>query len=463
MILEEKAIEQIYTKCLAQGAYFIESNGEAAVIDPLRESQPYLERAKERGVKIKYIFETHFHADFVSGHISLAKETGATIIFGPQAQTSYDIQNAKDGEVFKVGDLTITAIHTPGHTLESTCYLLKDNNGIEKALFSGDTLFIGDVGRPDLAQKIGELTKEDLAGMLYDSLRNKVMPLSDDLVVYPAHGAGSACGKNMRDETFDTLGNQKKTNYALDSSLTKEEFITKVLDGLASPPGYFKYNVSINKTGYEDLSEIMKTGMRALSIDAFKELYSDSDVLVLDVRDKMDFAKKHIKGSLFIGITGGFAPWVGEMIPDIQQKILIVAPEGKEEETVMRLSRVGYDNSLGFLNASIEEWENQGNPVDSYDVENAESMKSIYSETCPIIDFRKPVEFKDGHVSTAKSLPLSEIHDRISELDNNIHYYIHCKSGYRASIAASIMKRNGISVSNIVDNVDRLLEELPSI
>lgn len=463
MIAEQKIIEQIYTKCLAQGAYFIESNGEAAVIDPLRESEPYLERAKARGVKIKYIFETHFHADFVSGHVSLAKETGATIVFGPGAQTKYDIHNAKDGEVFQVGDLSITAIHTPGHTLESTCYLLKDKSGNQKALFSGDTLFIGDVGRPDLAQKSGEMTKEDLAGMMYDSLRNKIMTLSEDIIVYPAHGAGSACGKNMSSETSDTLANQLQTNYALNPKLSKDEFIEQVLNGLSSPPGYFKFNVSINKSGYTDLSEVMKSGYKALSINEFNEIHSAGDVLILDVRDKHNFAKKHIKDSLFIGIDGSFAPWVGEMIPDIKQKILIVAPKGREKETVTRLARVGFDNSLGYLDASIEEWEKQGLPTSSYDIENALSLKESYSEEMPIIDFRKPGEFSDGHITTAVNLPLSDIHGRISELDNNVHYYIHCKSGYRASIAASIMKRNGISVSNVIDNVERVLEELPSV
>ena len=463
MIIEKQAVEQIYTKCLAQGAYFIESNGEAAVIDPLRESGPYIERARARGVKIKYIFETHFHADFVSGHVSLAKHTGATIVFGPGAQTSYNIKNANDGEVFQIGDLSITAIHTPGHTLESTCYLLKDSEGVQKALFSGDTLFIGDVGRPDLAQKSGELTKEDLARMLYDSLRNKIMPLSDELIVYPAHGAGSACGKNMSSETFDSLGNQKKTNYALDADLTKSGFVKQLLDGLAAPPNYFKFNVSINKKGYEDLEEIMKSGLKALNIEEFKTIADQEDVLILDVRDKLDFAKSHIKDSLFIGIDGSFAPWVGEMITNINQKIVIVAPKGREEEAVRRLARVGYDNSLGFLDSSVEEWAKAGNPVDNFDVENAKTMKSFFKEETSIIDFRKPSEYAGGHVSTSKNLPLSDIHKKVSELDKNTHYYIHCRSGYRSTIAASIMKRNGLKMSNIVDNVEHVLEELPSV
>ena len=459
----KEVVEQIYTKCLAQGSYFIESNGEAAVIDPLRESDPYLERAEERGVKIKYIFETHFHADFVSGHVSLAQRTGAKIIFGPGAQTSYDIHNATDGEVFKIGDISITAIHTPGHTLESTCYLLKDSEGRDQALFSGDTLFIGDVGRPDLAQKAGELTTEDLAGMLYDSLRNKIMPLSDDLVIYPAHGAGSACGKNMSKETTDTLGNQKESNYALQKDLTKEAFTKHLIDGLSEPPGYFQYNVSINKKGYRDLSEVKEKGIRPLNITEFRDLYMRDDVMVLDVRDKMAFAQKHIKNSVCIGITGGFAPWVGEMIPDINQHIIIVAPKGKEEETVTRLARVGYDNSLGFLDATIEEWEKKGNPVDSMPVLDSKSMKEIYTEDKNIIDLRKPAEFSLGHLNISKNVPLSEIHSQIEGLDKDIHYYIHCRSGYRTTIGGSIMKKNGFQVTNIVDKVENLLEEMPSV
>ncbi len=455
-----ETVEQIYTKCLAQGAYFIESNGEAAVIDPLRETEPYIQRAKDRGVKIKYIFETHFHADFVSGHVSLAERTGAEIIFGPGAQTTYKIRNAQDGEVFRIGDLSITAIHTPGHTLESTCYLLKDKDGIQKGLFSGDTLFIGDVGRPDLAQKSGVLTKEDLAGMLYDSLRNKILPLSDEVIVYPAHGAGSACGKNMSSETTDTLGNQKKTNYALDPKLTKDAFISELLNGLSAPPGYFKYNVAINKSGYKDLSEVMEKGYRALSIEEFSALSEREDVLVLDVRDKLAFAQKHIKNALSVGITGSFAPWVGEMIQDINQHILIVAPKGREEETVKRLSRVGYDNSMGYLDATIEEWEVAGKPVDSVETVDAKSMKKIYTEHTSIIDFRKPSEYESGHVEGVKNLPLSDIHDRLNELDNKETYYIHCRSGYRSTIAASIMKRKGFKVVNIVDKVEHIIEEL---
>lgn len=457
-----EAIEQIYTKCLAQGSYFIESNGEAAVIDPLRETEPYLQRAKERGVKIKYIFETHFHADFVSGHVSLAERTGATIVFGPGAQTNYDIHNANDGEDFKVGDLTITALHTPGHTLESTCYLLTDVKGVQQALFSGDTLFIGDVGRPDLAQKSGELTKEDLAGMLYDSLRTKIMPLSDTLMVYPAHGAGSACGKNMSKETFDSLGNQKKVNYALQEDLSKEEFISQATCGLATPPGYFQYNVKINKSGYRDLSEIMKEGNQSLSIQEFKDLYQEDDVMVLDVRDKFSFAKKHVSGSICIGIDGGFAPWVGELISDINQKIIIVASEGREEETVKRLSRVGYDNSMGYLGVSIEEWEAEGGEVSTLEVLDAKEMKEIYTSDKNIVDFRKPSEYEGGHLQIANNLPLSDIHNRLAELSKDKHYHIHCRSGYRSTIAGSIMLNQGYKVTNIVDKVENVLEQMPS-
>jgi len=462
MKMIKEAVEQIYTKCLAQGSYFIENNGEAAVIDPLRESDPYLERATERGVKIKYIFETHFHADFVSGHVSLAERTGAKIIFGPGAQTSYNIHNAVDGEEFKVGNLTIKAIHTPGHTLESTCYLLKNEQGVEQALFSGDTLFIGDVGRPDLAQKSGELTKEDLAGMLYDSLRKKIMPLPDHVRVFPAHGAGSACGKNMSSETSDNLGNQKLTNYALAKDLSKAEFTKQLIDGLSPPPIYFQENVRINKKGYKDLSVVMENGTKPLTISEFNELYQQEDVLVLDVRDKLAFAQKHVAGSLCVGIDGGFAPWVGEMIPDINQKIIIVAPKGREEEAVTRLSRVGMDNSLGFLADSIDAWEAAGNPVDSYAVIDSEEMKNQYDDSKSIIDYRKPGEFESGHLKIAKSLPLSEIHERVSELDKDTHYFIHCRSGYRSTIAASIMKSKGYQVTNIVDKVENLLEKMPT-
>jgi len=342
-------VEQIYTGCLAQGAYYIESNGEAAIIDPLRETQPYVERAANNKVQIKYIFETHFHADFVSGHLDLAQKTGAKIVYGPNAQTEYEKYLAKDGEVFKIGAVTITVLHTPGHTLESTTYLLKDENGKDYAIFSGDTLFIGDVGRPDLAQKMDKITKEDLAGMLYESLRNKIMPLSDDVLVYPAHGAGSACGKNMSSDTWDTLGNQKKTNYALRVDMTKNEFVKEVTAGLMPPPQYFSLNAQLNKKGYGSIDAVMKKGTKALSPRAFETVANETDALILDVRDKEEFVKGFIPNAIFIGLDGSFAPWVGALIADMQQPILIVAPSRRNKETVKRLARVGYDNSIGYL------------------------------------------------------------------------------------------------------------------
>ena len=349
-------IEQIYTGCLAQGAYYIESKGEAAIIDPLREVSPYIKRAAKDNAKIKYVFETHFHADFVSGHVTLAKETGAPIIYGPLADPTFEAYIAKDGEEFKLGELTIKVLHTPGHTMESTTYLLKDAKGKDIAIFSGDTLFLGDVGRPDLAQKAAHLTQEELAGMLYDSLRKKIMPLPDDVVVYPAHGAGSACGKNMMKETVDTLGNQKKMNYALRADMTKKEFIEEVTEGLLPPPKYFPLNVKMNKEGYEDIGEVLKRGTRALSPDEFEELANETEAVVLDVRTQQEFVKGHIPRSIFIGLKGDFAPWVGALIADVNQTLLLVTPEGQEEEAVTRLSRVGFDHTLGYLQGGVESW-----------------------------------------------------------------------------------------------------------
>ena len=347
-------VEQIYTGCLAQGAYYIESDGEVAIIDPLREVQPYIKKAKNNNAKIKYIFETHFHADFVSGHVTLSKETGAPIVFGPTATPSFDATIAKDREEFKLGNVTIVALHTPGHTMESTTYLLKDQNGKDYAIFSGDTLFLGDVGRPDLAQKAADMTQEQLAGLLFESLRNKIMPLADDVIVYPAHGAGSACGKNMMKETVDTLGNQKKMNYALRANMTKEEFINEVTEGLLPPPQYFPLNVKMNKEGYDDIDKVLERGTRALSPNAFEVAANETGAIVLDVRHQRDFIKGHIPRSIFIGLDGSFAPWVGALIADVKQPILLVTPQGREEETVTRLSRVGFDNTLGYLQGSFE-------------------------------------------------------------------------------------------------------------
>jgi len=457
-------IEQIYTNCLAQGAYFIESNGEAAVIDPLRETEPYIQRAQENGVKIKYIFETHFHADFVSGHVDLAKKTGATIVYGPGAETSYDIHEAKDGEKFKIGDLTIKVLHTPGHTPESTTYLLLDENKKEHAIFSGDTLFIGDVGRPDLAQKSTGLTQEDLAGWLFDSLRNKIMTLPDDVIVYPAHGAGSACGKNMSSETWDYLGNQKKTNYALRADMTKDEFIKEVTDGLMPPPQYFAKNAALNKKGYDAYDSVMEKGLQPISVADFKKLTHDDDVVVLDVRDREDFVKGFVPGSLFIGLDGGFAPWVGALIGDLKQKIAIVAPAGKEEEAVRRLSRVGYDNPIGYLDGGVNAWKNAGNDVDAIDSISVEQFTKEYSAhpNRKIIDVRKPGEFETTHACAASSLPLDDFpKNNFETLDKNDPYYVHCRSGYRSTIASSILKKNGYNdLINVVGSFDVIKENM---
>lgn len=443
-------IEQIYTGCLAQGAYYIESQGEAAVIDPLREISPYIARAEKDGAVIKYIFETHFHADFVSGHLTLSKKTGAPIVYGPTAQPAFDALIATDGQVFKIGEITITALHTPGHTLESTTYLLKDKNGKDVAIFSGDTLFLGDVGRPDLAQKADSMTQEDLAGMLYDSLRTKIMPLADDVIVYPAHGAGSACGKNMMKETVDTLGNQKRMNYALRSTMTKEEFIQEVTDGLLPPPQYFPLNVQMNKQGYEDIDEVVKRGTRALSPGAFEAAANETQAIVLDVRHESDFVKGFIPRSIFIGLHGGFAPWVGALIADVKQPILLVTPVGKEEETVTRLSRVGFDHTLGYLEGGFEAWVAAGKEIDSLESISAETFKKRYDqEILPVFDVRKESEFNNGHLPEVHLTPLDFLNEHLAEFPTDKTFYLHCAGGYRSVIAASILKSRGIH--NLVD------------
>lgn len=441
-------IEQIYTGCLAQGAYYVESNGEVAIFDPLREVQPYIDRAEKDGAKIKYIFETHFHADFVSGHVTLADKTGATIVFGPTAETNFDSHIATDGEVFKLGDITITALHTPGHTMESVTYLLKDKNGKDNAIFSGDTLFLGDVGRPDLAQKVGEITEEDLAGFLYDSLRTKVMTLADDVIVYPAHGAGSACGKNLSKETVGTIGDQKKTNYALRADMTKEEFIKEVTDGLLPPPQYFPLNVKMNKEGYESIDEVLSKGTVALSPDEFERTANDTDALVLDVRHQSEFVKGFIPRSIFIGLAGGFAPWVGALIKDVKQPILLVTPEGKEEETVTRLSRVGFDNTLGYIDGSFEAWKKSGKEIDTLESVSAKSLESKVDEIS-IFDVRKPGEYDSEHIVDVPNTPLDFINEHISEFPKDKAFYVHCAGGYRSVIAASILKARGYH--NVID------------
>ena len=457
-------VEQIYTGCLAQGAYYIESNGEAVVIDPLREVQPYIEKAEKDNAKIKYVLETHFHADFVSGHLDLAKKTGATIVFGPTAKPGFEAHVAEDGEILNVGNIQIKVIHTPGHTMESTCFLLIDENGKETSLFTGDTLFIGDVGRPDLAQKvIADLTQEKLAAHLYDSLHNKIIPLADDIIVYPAHGAGSACGKNMSKETTDTLGNQKKTNYAL-QPMSKEKFIDEVLDGLMPPPGYFPENVLMNIKGYESIDEVLHKGTQALSPEAFETAANETDALLLDTRDAQTFSKGFIPNSINIGIDGNFAPWAGTLIPDIKQTILLIADEGREEEIVTRLARVGYDNTIGYLKGGFEAWKNAGEPVDMViDVEADELMMDIPNDSkLVVLDVRKPTEFADGHLKNALNIPLNEMNDPgiIAELEEDQNYYVHCAGGYRSVIAASLIKRQGIhNLRNVLGGWSKIKEQ----
>jgi glyoxylase-like metal-dependent hydrolase (beta-lactamase superfamily II)/rhodanese-related sulfurtransferase len=437
-------IEQLYTGCLSQGAYYIESNGEAVVIDPLRETAPYLQRAKRDKATITYIFETHFHADFVSGHLTLSKQTGATIVFGPNASTSFDAHIAKDNEVFTVGDITITVLHTPGHTMESTTYLLRDGSGKEHAIFTGDTLFLGDVGRPDLAQKSADITQEQLAGTLFDSLRNKIMPLPNDVIVYPAHGAGSACGKNMMTQTVDTLGNQKQMNYALRQDMTKEEFIKEVTDGLVAPPAYFPLNAKMNKQGYEHLDSILERACLPISAQDFEDLANKTGAIILDVRNQLDFMQGHIPNSIFIGIDGGFAPWVGALIKDVKQTILLVAPENREEEVIMRLSRVGFDNTLGFLEGGIASWQNAGKEIDTMQTVSAHTLKEALEKEMPIFDVRKQGEFSAAHVPKASHTPLSFINDYLALFPDASPFYLYCAGGYRSVIAASILKSRGI-------------------
>ena len=442
-------IEQIYTGCLSQGAYYIESNGEVAIIDPLRETQPYLDRATRDNAEIKYIFETHFHADFVSGHLTLSRQTGAPIIYGPNANPSFDAHIAKDGEEFKLGKITITALHTPGHTMESTTYLLKDEKGENHAIFTGDTLFLGDVGRPDLAQKASEITQEDLAKTLYNSLRKKIMPLEDSVIVYPAHGAGSACGKNMMKETVDTLGNQKKMNYALREDMTQEEFVKEVTDGLLPPPAYFPLNVKMNKEGYTDLQEIISKGTQKLTPEEFENLANSTGAIVLDVRNQKDFIKAHIPRSIFIGLDGGFAPWVGALIADVSQPILLVVPDGRAEEAVTRLSRVGFDNTLGYLDGGITTWQEAGKEIDTLESVAADTLKSRLRDNVPVFDVRNDGEYAAAHLPRAAHTPLGEINQHLDSYPDDKPFYVHCAGGYRSVIAASILKSRGIH--NVID------------
>ncbi len=442
-------VEQIYTGCLAQGAYYITSGGEAAIIDPLREVQPYIDRAQKDGVKIKYIFETHFHADFVSGHVDLAKKTGATIVFGPTTATmGYDALIAHDGQIFEIGDVQIRVLHTPGHTMESSCYLLSDEKGRDTAIFTGDTLFIGDVGRPDLAQKVAsDLTREKLAGHLFESLRNKIIPLADDIIVYPAHGAGSACGKNMSKETSDTLGNQKKNNYALNLALDREQFIQEVTDGLTEPPNYFPKNVIMNIEGYESINDVMERGNRALSPDAFEEAANSTGAVILDTRNAQEFAKEFVPNAINIGIDGSFAVWVGTLIPDLKQEILIVADQGREEEIITRLARVGYDYSIGYLDGGIDAWKAAGKETDSIQSVSPEELANV--ENANILDVRKSSEYASEHVIGAKNIPLDYINLHLAEVEKEQPTYVHCAGGYRSMAFVSILRARGYH--NLID------------
>ena len=456
-------VEQIYTGCLAQGAYYIESNGEAAVIDPLREVEPYLQRAEKNNATIKYIFETHFHADFVSGHLTLSNKTNAPIVFGPLADPEFDVIIAKDGQSFQIGDVTITALHTPGHTMESTTYLLRDAKGKDRAIFSGDTLFLGDVGRPDLAQKKDAMTQEQLAETLYDSLRNKIMPLADDITVYPAHGAGSACGKKMMKETVDTLGNQKKVNYALREDMTKEEFVNEVIDGLLPPPQYFPENVRLNKNGYEDIDQVMEKGKIPLSPSKFEYIAKQSEAVILDVRSADEFSKGHIPNSIFIGIDGGFAPWVGTLIGDTKHPIILVTPEGREEETITRLSRVGFDNTLGYLEGGITAWTGAGKNIEQIENITATQLQTKIEKGAALFDVRKESEYDSVHIPNATVIPLDKINESLNQHDFEKEFYLHCAGGYRSMIALSILKNRGIHRGvNVLGGMNSIQEtEIP--
>lgn len=436
-------IEQIYTGCLAQGAYYITSNGEAAIVDPLRETAPYINRMEKDGVALKYVFETHFHADFVSGHVDLSKATGATIVYGPNANPAFEATVAKDNEEFKIGDVTIKVLHTPGHTMESTTYLLKDEAGKDHCIFSGDTLFLGDVGRPDLAQKAAHMTQEELAGLLYESLMNKIMPLADDVIVYPAHGAGSACGKNMMKETVDSLGNQKRVNYALNQP-DKAAFVKAVTDGLLPPPGYFGLNVAMNKQGYESFESVLSHGMKALTPDEFEAIAESSEAMILDTRIAADFCKGFIPQSINFGLNGDFAPWVGALVVDVKQPLLLVTDEGMEEETVTRLSRVGFDHVLGHLKGGFAAWMAAGKEADTVDRISAEQFAAdVDIKKDKIIDIRKESEYAAEHIEDAYNRPLAAINEWIKDIQPEEHFFMHCASGYRSMVAASILQARG--------------------
>lgn len=438
-------IEQLYTGCLSEAAYYIESEGEAAIIDPLRDIEEYLHLAEERKTKIKYIFETHFHADFVSGHLDLGKVTGAPIIYGPNTETKFPVHVAKDGEKFSIGKITIEVLHTPGHTLESSCYLLKDENGKNHCVFTGDTLFVGDVGRPDLAQKGEDLTMQDLAGMMYDSIHNKLFPLADDVIIYPAHGAGSSCGKNLGKETFSTIGEQKRHNYALQAA-GKEEFIKVVTEGIAAPPQYFPINAQINKQGYESLDEVLEQGMKALPVEEFKNVIKD-EIILLDTRPETEFVKGFVPGSISIGLNGRFAEWAGSLLP-FDKNIVLVTEAGKEKESIIRLARVGFEKIIGHLQGGFDAWKNAGEKTDMVvEVEPDELMMDLpFDKNLVVLDVRKHNEFADGHLPDAVNLPLGEMTDpgSMANIEDNQNLYVHCAGGYRSVIACSLLKRQGI-------------------
>ncbi len=444
-------VEQIYTGCIAHAAYYIEHKGEAAIFDPLREVQPYIDKAEKDGAKIKYVFETHFHADFVSGHLDLAKKTGADIVYGPTAKPNFDAIIAEDNQEFSVGDYKVKAIHTPGHTMESTTYLLIDEKGRQHGIITGDTLFIDDVGRPDLAQHVvADLTQEKLASHLYDSLRNRIMPLPDHLIVYPNHGAGSACGKKMSQETTDTLGNQKKNNYALREDMTREEFIAELLDGLTAPPGYFPKNVLMNIQGYESLDDVMDRAEQPLDAEAFELVANETRALILDTRSDEKFARGFIPNSINIGLDGNFAPWVGEMIPDIKQEILLVTEPGDEEESIIRLSRVGYDHVIGYLKGGFETWKKSGKEIDQTERLTADDFAKAYAEgKYELFDVRKESEYESQHIEGAHNVPLNEINQHLAEFPKDKPFALHCEGGYRSMIASAILKQRGFD--NFVD------------
>lgn len=454
-------IRQLYTGCLSEAAYFIESNGEAAVIDPLRDIESYLDLARERNATIKYIFETHFHADFVSGHLDLAAATGATIIYGPNAQTNYAVHVAKDGEIFSIGDIRMEVLHTPGHTMESSCYLLKDEQGKNHALFTGDTLFVGDVGRPDLAQKENVITMEDLAGLLYDSLQSKIMPLADDVIVYPAHGAGSSCGKNLGPETFSTLGDQKKTNYALQPQ-SKTEFIQAVTEGLAAPPQYFPINAMINKQGYSSLDDVLAAGLTPLSIDEFKKAAKEENIIILDTRPSAEFPSGFVPQSISIGLDGRFAEWAGSLL-SFKHPILLVTTPGKERESIVRLARVGFDKMIGYLAGGFDAWKNAGEPIDMIINVDADelAMDIPFDEHLVVVDVRKETEFANGHIKDAVNLPLDSLKDpgSMADLDDTQNIYVHCLGGYRSVIAASLIKKEGFhNIRNVTGGWNAIKE-----